>query len=319
MSRRGKRRQHSRCALCGKFLPLERKDVVTGTTRWAICSACAATAAQVQATKAPPAARMPISLTPQKFVEALDRRIIGQDAAKRAVAVALWKQQLKASGCENVPRATLLLHGPTGCGKTAIVREAAKIVGLPFVNFDATTLSEAEYLGRDAQDTVHNLMDTAGHPGAYGIIFLDEIDKLSAKGSEQQTAYSRSTQHALLKLVEGTDVDTSCGPVHTEDLLFVFGGAFHGPDAIVRQRVGHRHRTIGFGAEESPREEASEPTTKDFLTYGMEPELMGRVTQRVGLDKLTEAQLRQVLLDAEGSALRRYQDFFQHCGLRLDI
>jgi len=186
-------------------------------------------------------------LIPQEIIRELDKRIIGQDAAKRAVSVAFWKQHLRANGDETVPRSTLLLHGPTGCGKTATAREAARIVGLPFITFDATSLSETGYKGRDAADMVHDLAsahkDNEKMP--YGIIFLDEVDKLAAQGGEARSSYSRGTQHSLLRLIEGADVKTDRGYVDTEKLLFIFGGAFSG----MENKASTKTHTIGFNRE----------------------------------------------------------------------
>ncbi len=321
MSRRGKKRD--RCPLCGKRLPFDREQVVYGTTGQGICKSCLESADLIRRTEEN---ETPVKLfvsppimTPEAIVSALDQSIIGQSEAKQALAAALWKQQLRARGDPSVPRSTLLLYGPTGCGKTALVREAAKLVGLPFLSFDATTLSEAGYRGRDAQDMIHDYVHA--HRGnkhlSYGVVFLDEVDKLAAQGGEYRMAYSRGTQHALLKLVEGTQVLSDGIDIDTERLLFVFGGAFSGLEKIVEKRVSPG-RAIGFGAQDIPHVQCMDATTEDFIAYGMEPELMGRFTRRAHLDALSEEDLRKILLESKLSVYRRYQEFFKHRGIRLE-
>ena len=156
MSRKGKQRHRrymrQHCALCGQKFG----TMVLGSTGYGVCHGCLSTAGKIAGMK-PPKKQEAISseiLTPLGIVAELNKSIIGQDNAKSAISIALWKQQLKAHGMRSVPRSTLLLHGPTGCGKTAIVKEAARIAELPFIHFDATSLSEAGYKGRDAADMV---------------------------------------------------------------------------------------------------------------------------------------------------------------------
>ena len=317
MSRKGKQR-HQRymrehCALCGQ----KGSTLVLGSTGYGVCHACLSTAGKIAGMK-PPKKQESISseiLTPLGIVAELNRTIIGQDEAKNAISIALWKQHLKAHGMKSVPRSTLLLHGPTGCGKTAIVKEAARIVGLPFIHFDATTLSEAGYKGRDAADMVKDLVRAfEDHPYlSHGVILIDEFDKLSARGGEQRDAYSRGTQHSLLRLIEGTEIRVDGKVIHTEDLLFIFGGAFSGIGPQVERR-----NPIGFGAQpiEKPTRNID---AEDFIAYGMEPELMGRITQRVELEPLSRDDLRRILLNAESSVLRQYQRFFAEQGMELQV
>ena len=318
MSRKGKKRSQrytaSHCVLCGAA----RKDLVLGLTGYGICKSCLETAKKLAPLEIPKKEEGPPSYaikTPQEILDELNQRIVGQEDAKAAMSIAFWKQQLKASGVASVPRSTLLLYGPTGCGKTAIAREAARITGLPFIHFDATSLSETGYRGRDAEDMVKDLfmMTKDDKRAAYGVIFLDEFDKLAAQGSEQRTAYARGTQHSLLRLIEGSDVRIGDKMIRTENLLFIFGGAFSGIGPQVE-----RKNPIGFGAwqvEEDPHI----IDTNDFIDYGMEPELMGRVTQRVALKELTREDLKRILLDTENSVFKQYQAFFHEQGIQLQL
>ena len=245
------------------------------------------------------------------MVRELDRFIIGQDRAKRAVAVAMWKQQIRAQGMDAPPNAGLLLYGPTGCGKTALVREAAKLAKLPFISFDATSLTEAGYRGRDASEIIDDLLAHAQDEieASAGVVFLDEIDKLAGRGSEYHAQHQRGTQSTLLKLVEGMEIKS----LWTGDILFIFGGAF--PELTKQESP---KPTIGFGQMQT-KEEKKELMPQDFVAYGMEAELMGRIGRCIPLHALTEDDLRRILLESELSAYRKYRTFFAQQGRTFDL
>lgn len=325
MSRKGKqrqkRREQRRCVLCNREIRHPAESAAVGLTGYMICRSCLRTAKKVAAVEdfreEEKIVERQTILTPQTIMAELDKRIIGQDSAKAAISIAFRKQQLKASGIASVPRSTLLLHGPTGCGKTAIAREAARIAGLPFIHFDATTLSEAGYRGRDADEMVKDLFAATkdDKKAAYGVIFLDEMDKLAAQGGDQRMAYARGTQHSLLRLVEGTELRIGNSFVDTGNLLFIFGGAFSG---IAAGKTRHMN-PIGFGAQAVEDIGADGLSTEDFIAYGMEPELMGRITQRLALEPLSREDMKRILLEAENSVFRQYQAFFLEQGIRLQL
>lgn len=332
MSKHKKKPQSSirRCVLCGKTLSVEYGHCVVGATGRVVCEECLLLSARIVDSQrlSPKAASEtpPVILSPQEIIGRLDDAIIGQSRAKQAVAVALWKQQLRASGDQSVPRSNLLLYGPTGCGKTALVREAANIVGLPFISFDSTTLTETGYRGRDAQDIVRDLESRfKSHPNLpWSVVFLDEFDKLAAVGNDTRMAYNQGTQHTLLKLVEGMEITCDNQLLSTEGFLFVFGGAF--TSLTAPQEDPKPKRPVGFLVDPHG-EDSSEESLRDihkigvsaFIDFGMEPELMGRVGQCVPLESLSGPQLKRILLDSRLSVYRKYQYFFRSQGVDLEL
>lgn len=319
--RKKRAKEQNRCPMCGEPLPKEEHRKVAGLSGRAVCASCIRAANFLLDVRDPYTHKnqdKELSVkSPVTLLSELDKKIIGQEQAKRSVAAALWKQQLRAKCNMTVPNPGLLLYGPTGCGKTALVREAASAMGLPFLSFDATTLSENGYRGRDAEDMVKDLVDKCGsiRKASYGVIFIDEVDKLAAcPENEHRAAYSRGTQYSLLKLVEGTEVAVNGGILDTSNILFVYGGAF------TRMKNGRkeRMRRIGFGENEEPADSQTDCyDVEDFVAYGMEPELMGRIGRCIPLQALDEAELRRVLLESELSAYRTYQLFFKQLGKEL--
>jgi len=310
------------CPLCGRKLPQDVSLRVVGQTGRAVCSDCLTVSKYIlNAPRPHPKAEADPGhiLIPKEIMEQLDRAIIGQEEAKRAVAIAFWKQQLRARGVE-IPAGNLLLYGPTGCGKTALVREAARIVGIPFLTFDATTLTEAGYRGRSANDMVIDLTERCGREkAAYGVIFVDEIDKLAATADNiHRASYNRGTQHSLLKLIEGSDITVDGEAFSTAGILFCFGGAFSGLRKELEEVTSKR--SIGFEREEVSVHPTQERITNDaFIRYGMEPEVMGRIGRCVPLKGLTADDLRRILLQSELSVYRQYQAFFRQQGTKLEL
>ena len=305
----------SHCILCERDVNILGSDYVIGISGKMICRGCLQTAFQVLDEPELEKPQADACITPRSIIWELDKAIIGQERAKEAVALAIWKQLLRANGDDTVPRTNLLLYGPSGCGKTAMIRQAAKITGLPFLTVDAAGITETGYLGKNAADIITDLLAVYGQHEhvKHAIIFIDEVDKLAACGSSWRQACCQGTQHALLKLVEGMEVITKDGiTVDTGELLFLFGGAFG------RMAQKNRAASIGFIREE-PVQPSDNLTAEDFCAYGMERELMGRIGRFVPVEQLTMGQLKQIFTKSSLSAFVRYQKFFNAHKVRLKL
>lgn len=307
-----------RCALCKGFINILDNDYVVGSTGRIVCRGCLEMSFHIlEASKGTEKENVSApSITPQYIVQEVNKAIIGQEQAKSAVALAVWKQMLRANGDNAVPRTNLLLYGPSGCGKTAIIREAARIAGLPFLAVDATGITETGYRGKNAADIVTDLLTGfKGHPHVrHAIIFIDEVDKLSAHGADWRQAYCQGTQHALLKLVEGMEVTVDGMTINTTDLLFLFGGAFG------RMREERKCAApIGFVRSEPSCPSVTQHTAEDFCAYGMERELMGRIGRFVPVEQLTTEQMKRILTESSLSAFVKYKKFFRAHKVRLKL
>lgn len=307
-----------RCTLCKGFINILDNDYVVGSTGRMVCRGCLEMSFHIlEASKGTEKENVSApSITPQYIVQEVNKAIIGQKQAKSAVALAVWKQMLRANGDNFVPRTNLLLYGPSGCGKTAIIREAARIAGLPFLAVDATGITETGYRGKNAADIVTDLLTGfKGHPHVrHAIIFIDEVDKLSAHGADWRQAYCQGTQHALLKLVEGMEVTVDGMTINTTDLLFLFGGAFG------RMREERKCAApIGFVRSEPSCPSVTQHTAEDFCAYGMERELMGRIGRFVPVEQLTTEQMKRILTESSLSAFVKYKKFFRAHKVRLKL
>jgi endopeptidase Clp ATP-binding regulatory subunit ClpX len=284
---------------------------------------------------------------PREVKAYLDRFIIKQDESKKVLSVALCdhyhhvRLALQGKESPNYAKQNIILLGPTGVGKTFLIRKAADLIGVPFVKADATKFSETGYVGGDVEDMVRDLLRLADGDvtrAQYGIIYIDEIDKIAAAStSSGRDVSGRGVQTNLLKLMEETEVParsqndiagqiqammdfTQRGrkpptTINTKHILFIVSGAFDGLEKIVRRRL--REATIGFAAKERPDQTAeavlAEAQTKDFIEFGFEPEFIGRLPVRVVCHSLTDADLFLVLKNSEGSIIRQYeQDFAAH-------
>ncbi|MDR2812723.1 MAG: AAA family ATPase [Puniceicoccales bacterium] len=290
---------------------------------------------------------------PKEIKEYLDRFIISQDEAKKVLSVAICDHynhirniiEQKVHRNQEYMKQNVLILGPTGVGKTYLIKTIAKLIGVPFVKADATKFSETGYVGGDVEDLVRNLIKVANGNvtlAQYGIIFIDEIDKITnAFGDMGRDVSGRGVQINLLKLMEETEVSVfsqtdmlnqvrtlmSLGnskkqpaeKVNTKNILFIVSGAFDKLGDIVKKRIGTAQ--IGFGvAEQSTDQDFGflvRAQTEDFIKYGFEPEFIGRLPVRVACKALGEAELEKILSSAEGSIVRQYREDFAGYGIDL--
>lgn len=280
---------------------------------------------------------------PRDVKEYLDRFVIKQDEAKKVLSVALCdhyhhvRLALEGKESANYAKQNVILIGPTGVGKTYLIRSAAELIGVPFVKADATKFSETGYVGGDVEDMVRDLVRLADgdvQRAQYGIIYIDEIDKIAAANNASGRDVSgRGVQTNLLKLMEETEVPSRSpsdiagqiqammdmqrgrkapSTINTKHILFIVSGAFEGLEKIARKR--QRDAAIGFAARErpaeSPEEVLSAAQTRDFIEFGFEPEFIGRLPVRVVCHPLNTDDLFQILKSSEGSIIRQYEQDF---------
>ena len=350
MPKKGDNSKNIKCSFCGKSQDSVKK-IIAGPGVY-ICDECISLCKNIVDDEYFEEEEMGYTLednselpTPHEIKEILDEYVIGQEEAKKTLSVAVYNHYKRINNKERmgeveVQKSNVLLLGPTGCGKTLLAQTLAKILNVPFAIADATTLTEAGYVGEDVENILLKLIQSADYDieqAEKGIIYIDEIDKITRKSenpSITRDVSGEGVQQALLKIVEGTtaSVPPQGGRKHphqellqikTENILFICGGAFEGLDKIINDRIGKK--AIGFGAKIESKKEVDkykiyeELLPQDLLKFGLIPEFVGRLPIITTLKELDRDTLIKIVTEPRNALVKQYQKLFEFDDVELEF